>query len=612
MSLINKEEAAKAVQEIKQIERALTNAFNPNLGMLDSKKLTAELKSAQITVQSMAKSFSLAGTQGQIAFNNVIGRLGQVDTGLKSISKTTDKLFNTIGNTVRWGVVASGFQGIMNALHDSVAYVKDLDRSLTDIMMVTDYSRQQMNDYAKSANEAAKALGSTTVAMTDATLVFAQQGFDIPQSSALAERSTKLANASQQQTSVTSDQITAMMNAYGIEQDIAAIDEALDSWAEVANVSAADVAEIAVGFQKAGSTANTVGVSMDQLNAQISAIESVTREAPENIGNGLKTLYARFADIGMGETLEDGVDLGQVTSMLDKVGVEVLNAEGKMNNVGDIMEELMGVWKTLDSTQKNAIATTLAGKYQLSRFEALMNRSDLYEDYKEASENAEGTLDAMNEKYINSLQGKLNQLQSSFEGIVLDVMNSDDFNGIIDGLTTTLDLFQDLIESIGGGQQALSAFGTVAAKVFSKNIASGIGNMVSNRQMANLKRDNQEYNNVMLSELGLSPNIDKMDKRSQDLLNFANRTNQYDEVMSQEQLQARNELLQKSVDTTNKLVAAENELQQKVEATNIAYRAQGLAEPDENIIEKRNGQYDFGELAKAQLEFGPDFSLSQA
>lgn len=101
MSLINKEEAAMAVQEIKQIERALTNAFNPNLGMLDSKKLTAELKSAQITVQSMAKSFSLAGTQGQIAFNNVIGRLGQVDTGLKTISKTTDKVFNTIGNTVR-------------------------------------------------------------------------------------------------------------------------------------------------------------------------------------------------------------------------------------------------------------------------------------------------------------------------------------------------------------------------------------------------------------------------------------------------------------------------------------------------------------------------------
>ena len=82
---------------------------------------------------------------------------------------------------------------------------------------------------------------------------------------------------------------------------------------------------------------------MDQLAAQIAAIETVTREAPENIGNGLKTLYARFSDIGMGETLDDGVNLGKVTGVLQKVGVQVLDAEGNMRQVGDIMEDLMEV-----------------------------------------------------------------------------------------------------------------------------------------------------------------------------------------------------------------------------------------------------------------------------
>lgn len=82
---------------------------------------------------------------------------------------------------------------------------------------------------------------------------------------------------------------------------------------------------------------------MDQLAAQIATIETVTREAPENIGNGLKTLYARFSDIQMGGTLEDGVDLGKVTSTLQAVGVQVLDTEGKMRKVGDIMEDLMDV-----------------------------------------------------------------------------------------------------------------------------------------------------------------------------------------------------------------------------------------------------------------------------
>ena len=79
------------------------------------------------------------------------------------------------------------------------------------------------------------------------------------------------------------------------------------------------------------------------MNAQIATIESVTRDAPEQIGNGLKTLYARLSDISLGQTLEDGVDLGKVTGVLDRIGVEVLDQAGQMRNVGDIMEDLMVV-----------------------------------------------------------------------------------------------------------------------------------------------------------------------------------------------------------------------------------------------------------------------------
>lgn len=615
ISLLGDAQTKEALTQLKTIEQALTKAFNPNLGMLDSKKLNSELKSMGVSIQNMYKTFSTAGVQGQMAFNNLIGTFGKVDTGLKSISKTTDKVFNTIGNTVRWGVVASGFQGIMNSAHEAVNYVKELDRSLTDIMMVTEYSKEQMNEYARSANDAAKALGSTTVAMTDATLVFAQQGFELPESSALAERSTKLANASQQQTSVTSDQITAMMNAYGIEDSIAEIDKSLDSWAEVANVSAADVKEIAVGFQKAGSTAATVGVSMDQLNAQIAAIESVTREAPENIGNGLKTLYARFADIGMGETLDDGVDLGQVTKTLNDVGVEVLNAEGKMNNVGDIMEDLMDVWATLDMTQKNAIATTLAGKYQLSRFEALMNRSDLYEEYKTSSENAEDTLDTMNEKYVNSLAGRMNALQASFEGIVLDVLDTDDFYDIIGALTETLDLFNDLIDAIGGGGQALTAFGTIATKVFSKNLAAGLTNMMSNVSMRNMRENNVKNNQNLLRRMGAEGDFEG-NERTKALLDRTVRSTKNDDVMTVEQLEARNKLLQQSVDAENKLLALETSLTEQVEATNAAYKLSGLA--DEDIIQKKHDDianrdyYDFSELQSLENTVGiSELQISQ-
>ena len=101
--------------------------------------------------------------------------------------------------------------------------------------------------------------------------------------------------------------------------------------------------ELSVASQKAAAVAQTTGVDMEQFAGHIAAIEATTREAPENIGNGLKTLYSRFADIKLGETLEDGVDLGQFSSALKKVGVDVLDAEGNMRDVGAILEDTMGV-----------------------------------------------------------------------------------------------------------------------------------------------------------------------------------------------------------------------------------------------------------------------------
>lgn len=104
--------------------------------------------------------------------------------------------------------------------------------------------------------------------------------YDLPKSQQLAEYSIKLANASGQTSDVTADQITAYMNAYGLDSSLDEVGKALDAWAEVANVSAADVQELATASQKAASTANTVGVNMDQLASQIATIESVTKDAP--------------------------------------------------------------------------------------------------------------------------------------------------------------------------------------------------------------------------------------------------------------------------------------------------------------------------------------------
>ena len=285
----------------------------------------------------------------------------------------------------------------------------------------------------------------------------------------------------------------------------------------------------------------------------------------------MKTIYARFSDISMGDTLEDGVDLGDVTSALGKVGISALDSNGKMREVGNIMEDLMGVWSQMDQTQKAAIATTLAGKYQLTRFEALMNRSDLYQQYKQSSEEGKekGTLDVMNEKYVDSLEGRLNKLQATFEGLFSNLFETTDFNPLIDGLTNVVDLMNQFVTSIGGGTTALTGLGAVAMRVFSNSMARGLNNFVSNRQAAQKKKENQRnFAENGLASLGLKDVQGESNKKFVDVIQNNLKVT---DSMSTEQAQEYNQKVETAVQLKNQQIDKEQELYRLALAINAIW-----------------------------------------
>lgn len=208
-----------AITKLSQVQKVLQSSFNSKLGMMDSKALITGLNNIEGGMKGIYQAFSQGGSQGVKAFNSLYGQISKVDTGMKQMSSTTDKIMNTLGNTVRWGLIASAFSQVMNAAHQSVEYVKELDKSLTNIMMVSGETRDNMNEFAKQANLVAQRLGGTTTQMTEATKIFVQQGLSLNESSKLAEYSVHLANVSEQDSATAADEITAYKNAFKINLD---------------------------------------------------------------------------------------------------------------------------------------------------------------------------------------------------------------------------------------------------------------------------------------------------------------------------------------------------------------------------------------------------------
>lgn len=562
--LISSKEAAQAQRQIKQLGDALSSSLNPQTGLLDLSKFKQQLSG--LSLSQLEQSMSKVGATGQIAFGNMIGQIGRMDTSFKSISSFADKIYNTMGNTVRWGVTASIFQTIQNSIYRAVGYVQELDTSLNNIRIVTNASNEDMRNFALNANQAAQAIGASTTSFTDAAQLYAQNGFNEKDYTRLAEITTKVANVTQQNTTDVSEQITALMEGYHMSID--QVEDSLGGMAVVAAASAADLEELATAEQKVASTASTLGVSQEQLTAQLGTIVSVTRQAPESVGNAMRTLYARIADLKMGDTLEDGVTLGDVSKQLSEIGVQVLDEEGNLRNLGDVLEDLQAKWGDLSNAQQIALGNMLAGKHQLNPFMALMENADMYNEQLEMMQTSGGALEKQQSIYMDSIQAKMQQLSTASEGLMSHLFDPQALSPALEALTTLLNLVTDLVDSLGGIGPILTSIGGIGMKVFSNQLGQSINNMITNVSRARAIRENATNAPKVIEELGGLGDA----SQHQSSANLVTSLGGYQSRMSKEQQEAYNETLEKTVNLENAVVAAKDNQKQAEEALTAAAR----------------------------------------
>jgi hypothetical protein len=95
-------------------------------------------------------------------------------TAVKQTNKLLDDMGKTFANTVRWSITSSALNAFTSSIQGAWSFAKKLDSSLNDIRIVTSKSADEMERFAKYANKAAKGLGASTTAYTNASLIYYQ------------------------------------------------------------------------------------------------------------------------------------------------------------------------------------------------------------------------------------------------------------------------------------------------------------------------------------------------------------------------------------------------------------------------------------------------------
>lgn len=162
-----------------------------------------------------------------------------------------------------------------------------------------------------------------------------------------------------------------------------------------------------------------------------------------------------------GELQELNEEVDPTVDSISKVQTQILNlTKGKVNifdkngdfrDYYEIMKEIAGIWNDLASTDQASLSEILFGKQRGNQGAALIQsfQSGQIEKAFETANNSAGSAMAEQEKWLESLEAKTNQLKASIQDLSNTAMNSDLFKGIIDGARTLIDVLTKIIDKIG-------------------------------------------------------------------------------------------------------------------------------------------------------------------
>lgn len=455
-------------QAASELLRHLQKAVNIDTGKLNLATFSSSLKTSGKTLKDYKNELEACGPAGQEAFQKVAISIATAENPVRRLNKTMQGFLTTLKNTAKWQLSSTIVHGFIGALQSAYGYAQNLNKSLTNIQIVTGQSAEQMEQFAIRANKAAKALSASTLAYTDAALIYYQQGLD---DSAVEERTNttiKMMNVTGQSAEEVSSYMTAIWNNF--DNGTNSLEYYADAITALGAATASSSEEIADGLQKFAAIADTVGLSYEYATSALATVVAETRQSADVIGTSFKTIFARMQGLSLGETLDDGVDLNKYSIALQKIGVNVLDANGNLRQMDDILDDLGARWESLTEAQRVATAETVGGMRQYANFMALMdNWSEVQKNITIAA-NSEGTLQEQADIYAQSWEGAKKRLQASLQGIYHDIIDDKTFISMTDNISKVIDGVNGLIKGLGGVRGILLTVANIFAIHYAKEM----------------------------------------------------------------------------------------------------------------------------------------------
>lgn len=240
-------------------------------------------------------TYTIEGADGQVkTFVMSMDKLsGSAVASVKSIDKAKTGLqefLSGIGDTgkqlLQYGLRMVEVYDIIRYLRQGFNEVLEIDTAMTELKKVTDETAVAYDNFAKSAYESSRKIGSTMKEFIQASADFARLGYSLEEASQLAQAANVYKNVGDgiDDVAQASESIISTMKAFNIEAtDSMGI---VDRFNEIGNNFAIDSVGIGEALQRSASALAEAGNSIDESIALVTAANSVVQN-PEQVGEML-------------------------------------------------------------------------------------------------------------------------------------------------------------------------------------------------------------------------------------------------------------------------------------------------------------------------------------
>lgn len=471
-------------------------------------ELQAELKNCDATrLNGIKTEFQAITKEATIAGKSTLSFSDKLSAQIKRLSAyfSATMLFMESARAIR-------------AMYDNVL---DVDTAMTELYRVTDLTNSQYDKLYQDMISGAKAYASTLDTIINSTAEWVRLGFDADTAEQLAEISTMYQNVTDLDESTANENLVTAYK--GFEKQLlelsnndsaAAIEMITDIYDKLGNEFAESAADVGDGLSKSASVLSQGGASIQEAAGMFTGIQEVLQNSSTS-GTALKILTLRIRGM-KGELEELGEEVDDNVDSISKIQTQILNLthgkvnifddEGNFRNIYDVMADISKIYDELSDANRASLLEIIAGKNRANAVQALINNWGNVEKATEAAYNSAGTAYAENEKYLRSLEGHIAQLETTWQYLSNDVLDSEFVKGLVDGLANVLDTTDDIVKTIGTLPTLLAGIAAALSLIKNKGIFTVdaankiqlLGNNLAGTKtrISELSFAMQRYNNV--------------------------------------------------------------------------------------------------------------------